>query len=152
MVSPGIDNLIAQEFRPLQGARIGLVTNHTGVTSSGLSTIDALHMAPGVELKALFSPEHGIRGERDEKLGDSRDTKTGLPVYSLYGETLKPKPEQLTEIDTLVYDIQDVGARVYTFEWTMALSAAATPLPIIPLAPTSRILMCTSSLSGVLSA
>jgi uncharacterized protein YbbC (DUF1343 family) len=105
---------------------VGLITNHTGQDRQRRSTIDLLRQAPGVQLKALFSPEHGIRGDRDEKIGDSVDGPTGLPVYSLYGETRRPKPEQLKDLDALVFDIQDIGCRFYTYISTMghALEAA----------------------------
>jgi uncharacterized protein YbbC (DUF1343 family) len=95
------------------------VTNHTGVDADGLSTIDLLHKAPGVKLVALFSPEHGIRGEVDRLVSDSTDEKTGLPVYSLYGKNRRPTVEQLRGIDTLVYDIQDIGCRFYTYLTTL---------------------------------
>jgi uncharacterized protein YbbC (DUF1343 family)/CubicO group peptidase (beta-lactamase class C family) len=123
----GIDVLVKQDFRPLQGLRLGLVTNHTGQDRQRNRTIDLLKGAPGVELKALFSPEHGIRGVLDERVGDSVDGPTGLPVYSLYGERLAPKPEQLRGLDALVFDIQDVGCRFYTYTTTMAkvMEAAA---------------------------
>ncbi len=118
-VVTGIDVLVRDGFKPLQGQRIGLITNHTGLTADGRSTIDVLHAAPNVELAAVFGPEHGIRGEVDEKVGDSRDLRTGLPVFSLYGETMRPKPEQLKGIDTLIFDIQDVGCRFYTYISTL---------------------------------
>jgi uncharacterized protein YbbC (DUF1343 family)/CubicO group peptidase (beta-lactamase class C family) len=117
----GIDVLVRQKFAPLKGLRLGLVTNHTGQDRDRNPTIDLLKEAPGVELKALFSPEHGIRGLKDEKVGDSRDEKTGLPVYSLYGATYKPTAEELKDIDALVFDIQDIGCRFYTYTATMAL-------------------------------
>ena len=116
----GIDVLVKQKFAPLKGLRLGLVTNHTGHDRDRNPTIDLLKNAPGVQLKALFSPEHGIRGAVDEKIGDSVDEKTGLPVYSLYGANLKPKPEQLQNLDALVFDIQDIGCRFYTYTATMA--------------------------------
>jgi uncharacterized protein YbbC (DUF1343 family)/CubicO group peptidase (beta-lactamase class C family) len=115
----GIDVLEKQKFAPLKGLRIGLITNHTGHDRDRNPTIDLLKNAPDVELKVLFSPEHGIRGAVDEKVGDSTDEKTGLPIYSLYGETTKPKPEQLKDLDALVFDIQDVGCRFYTYTATM---------------------------------
>jgi uncharacterized protein YbbC (DUF1343 family)/CubicO group peptidase (beta-lactamase class C family) len=121
----GIDVLVKQDFAPLKGMRIGLVTNHTGHDRQRNSTIDLLKNAPGVQLKALFSPEHGIRGTEDERVGDSVDEKSGLPVYSLYGATLKPKSEQLKDLDALVFDIQDVGCRFYTYTATMALAMEA---------------------------
>src|SRR3954462_9037180 len=94
----GIDVLKKSEFAPLRGLRIGLITNHTGIDRERHATIDLLRNARGVTLKALFSPEHGIRGALDEKIGDSVDEKTGLPVFSLYGERRKPTPEQLRDL------------------------------------------------------
>ncbi len=124
---PGIDILARDDFRPLKGRRVGLVTNHTGVDRSGRSTIDLLHQARDVKLVALFSPEHGIRGKLDSTVGDSKVDKTGLPIYSLYGERRRPTAEQLKDLDVLVYDIQDIGCRFYTFMTTMAyiMEAAA---------------------------
>jgi uncharacterized protein YbbC (DUF1343 family)/CubicO group peptidase (beta-lactamase class C family) len=123
----GIDVLAREDFRPLRGMRIGLVTNHTGQDRHRNLTIDLLKAAPGVELKALFSPEHGLRGVLDERVSDSVDGPTGLPVYSLYGERLAPTPAQLRGLDALVFDIQDVGCRFYTYTATMAkvMEAAA---------------------------
>jgi len=123
----GIDVLLRDSLHVLRGKRVGLITNHTGRNAAGETTIDLLHRAPGVSLVALFSPEHGIRGtaEAGEKVGSSVDQQTGLPVRSLYGETRVPTAEMLADVDVLVYDIQDVGARVYTYVWTMALAAEA---------------------------
>ena len=115
----GIDVLRREGFARLKGLKLGLVTNQTGRDRDRNSTIDLLVAAPGVQLKVLFSPEHGIRGLLDEKVSDTVDEKTGLPVYSLYGETRKPKAEQLAGLDALVYDIQDVGCRFYTYTSTM---------------------------------
>jgi uncharacterized protein YbbC (DUF1343 family) len=115
----GIDVLIRDNFRPISGQRVGLITNHTGQTRDGRATIDILHDAPNVTLAALFGPEHGIRGALDEKIGDGVDEKTGLPVYSLYGDSLRPKPEQLRGLDALVFDIQDIGCRFYTYISTL---------------------------------
>jgi uncharacterized protein YbbC (DUF1343 family)/CubicO group peptidase (beta-lactamase class C family) len=116
----GIDVLEKNNFKELDNLRIGLVTNHTGKNLSGLQTIDILKEAKNVRLVALFSPEHGIRGQLDqEKIVDSRDEKTGLPIYSLYGETRRPKPEQFKELDAVVFDIQDVGVRFYTYISTL---------------------------------
>jgi uncharacterized protein YbbC (DUF1343 family)/CubicO group peptidase (beta-lactamase class C family) len=119
-VSNGIDVLKADGFKLLKGRRVGLVTNHTGISMDGDSTIDLLAKAEGVKLVALFSPEHGIRGQLDEAVASSKDPKTGLPIYSLYGETKRPTAAMLEGIDTLVYDIQDVGVRFYTYETTLA--------------------------------
>jgi uncharacterized protein YbbC (DUF1343 family)/CubicO group peptidase (beta-lactamase class C family) len=116
----GIDVLEKEKFKSLNSLRVGLVTNHTGRNLSGKPTIDVLKEAPNVKLVALFAPEHGIRGQLDqEKISDSVDEKTGLPIYSLYGETRRPKPEQLKDLDALVFDIQDIGARFYTYISTM---------------------------------
>ncbi len=120
-VLTGLDVLAADQFKSLNGRTVALVTNHTGRTGTGESAIDLLHKAEGVKLVALFSPEHGIRGELDEKVGDGKDEKTGLPVYSLYGERRKPTPEQLKGVDTIVYDIQDIGCRFYTYISTLGL-------------------------------
>jgi len=119
-VMTGIDVLEAGGFAELRGKRVGLVTNQTGRSRSGESTIDLLAHAPDVTLVALFSPEHGIRGVLDEKVASSRDEKTGLPIYSLYGDTRRPTDAMLQGIDTLVVDLQDVGARFYTYPTTMA--------------------------------
>jgi uncharacterized protein YbbC (DUF1343 family)/CubicO group peptidase (beta-lactamase class C family) len=118
-VLDGIDVLAKQHFAPLKGLRVGLVTNHTGHDRERNPTIDLLKNAPDVQLKLLFSPEHGIRGALDEKVGDSTDEKTGLPVYSLYGTRRAPAPEQLKDLDALVFDIQDVGCRFYTYIATL---------------------------------
>ncbi len=115
----GIDVLVKTDFAALRGLRVGLITNHTGRDRDGRATIDLLQQAPDVQLVALFSPEHGIRGELDEKVGDGKDARTGLPIYSLYGERRSPAPEQLTGLDALVFDIQDIGCRFYTYISTM---------------------------------
>ena len=122
----GIDVLKRDGFALLEGKRVGLITNHTGRAREGTPTIDLLHKAPEVKLVALFSPEHGIRGALDhEKIANSTDEKTGLPIFSLYGETRTPTAEMLQEIDALVFDIQDVGARFYTYISTMGLAMEA---------------------------
>lgn len=118
-VRNGIDVLVHDGFKVLRGLRVGLITNHTGQDRHRRSTIDLLHQAPEVSLQALFSPEHGIRGLADEKVSDSRDAATGLPVYSLYGERRSPSAEQLKGLDALVFDIQDIGCRYYTYVGTM---------------------------------
>ncbi len=141
----GIDVLERDNFAPLRGLRIGLITNQSGRDRGGLATIDLLHAAKEVKLVALFSPEHGIRGDADAKVSDSFDEKTKLPIYSLYGDApprvpgqsaadrdlaiiraRAPKPEQLRDLDALVFDIQDIGARFYTYGSTLgaALEAA----------------------------
>lgn len=123
----GIDVLIEQDFEPLRGRRVGLITNPTGLTADLRSTIDVLREAPQVQLVALFGPEHGVRGDRPagRHVGDFRDPETGLPVYSLYGPTRKPTPGMLAGVDTLVFDIQDIGSRSYTYISTMALAMQA---------------------------
>ncbi|MDX2034819.1 MAG: DUF1343 domain-containing protein [Blastocatellia bacterium] len=124
----GIDVLKRDGFAMLKGKRVGLITNHTGRDRDGNTTIDLLFKAPEVKLVALFSPEHGIRGALDQpNITNSKDEKTGLPIYSLYGETKAPTAEMLSGIDMLLFDIQDIGARFYTYISTMghALEAAA---------------------------
>jgi len=120
-VLTGIDVLARDGFATLKGKKVGLVTNHTGRSISGASTIDLIHAAPGVQLVALFSPEHGIRGVLDADVPSSRDDQTGLPIYSLYGATRRPTDAMLTGIDTMVIDLQDVGVRFYTYYATMGL-------------------------------
>ncbi len=120
MTLTGIDVLARGGFQSLRGCRVGLVTNHTGLTRTGQPTIDALFHAPDVSLVALFGPEHGLRGDFDQpKVADSVDTQTGLPVYSLYGARTQPSGKQLGDLDTLVFDIQDIGCRFYTYLSTL---------------------------------
>jgi uncharacterized protein YbbC (DUF1343 family) len=118
-VQTGLDVLEAQKFAPLRGKRIGIITNHTGLDAQGKSTIDLLTHAPGVQVVALFSPEHGLAGRLDEKVSTSKDPATGLPVFSLYGDSRRPSDEMLQGIDALVFDIQDAGVRFYTYTATM---------------------------------
>ncbi len=118
-VQTGLDVLASQKFVSLRGKHIGLITNHTGLDAQGRTTIELLAHAAGVQLVALFSPEHGLAGRRDEKITSSKDPSTGLPVYSLYGDTLRPSEEMLQGIDTLVFDIQDAGVRFYSYTMTM---------------------------------
>ncbi len=124
-VQVGIDLLAAEGFRSLMGRRVGLVVNHTARDAAGRRTLDLLAGAPGVRLVALFSPEHGLDGDRDEKVPSGTDAATGLPVYSLYGRLKGPTAEMLRGIDTLVFDMQDVGARFYTYITTLAYSLEA---------------------------
>ncbi len=126
-VKLGIEVLQEKNFDILRGKRVGLITNPTGTDSKLKSTVDILFESKDVDLVALFGPEHGVRGnvEGGEKIGNFTDTKTGLPVYSLYGKTRKPTREMLSGIDVLVYDIQDIGARSYTFISTMGLAMEA---------------------------
>lgn len=119
----GVDVLARDRFAALAGAKIGLITNHTGLDRDGRRTIDVLHEANGVELRAIFSPEHGLQGALDQpNIDDTRDAQTGLPVYSLYGESRRPSAKQLEGLDTLVFDIQDIGCRFYTYVSTMGLA------------------------------
>jgi len=121
----GLEVLAAGDFKPFAHLRIGLITNHTGVDRAGRRNIDLMRAA-GVNIAALFSPEHGAGGVEDrEGLGDSKDPATGIHVFSLYGKTVRPTPEMLRGIDALVFDIQDVGARFYTYETTMAYAMEA---------------------------
>jgi uncharacterized protein YbbC (DUF1343 family)/CubicO group peptidase (beta-lactamase class C family) len=116
----GIDVLREQNFAPLAGKRVGLLTNHTGRAKDGASTIDLLFEAKNVKLTALFSPEHGIRGIVDANLPSSVDDRTKLPIYSLYGDTRRPAAAMLAGLDAIVIDLQDIGARFYTYMTTMA--------------------------------
>ena len=126
-VTPGVEVLLRDSLHLLRDKRVGLITNHSGRDRRGTSTVDLLHRAPGVKLTALYAPEHGLRGaaKAGEKIPSSVDSATRVPIRSLYGETRVPTPEMLRDVDVLVYDIQDVGARVYTYQWTMALAAEA---------------------------
>ena len=122
-VKPGIEVLRDANFELLKGKRVGLITNPTGVDRNLKSTVDILFEAEGVNLVALYGPEHGVRGDilAGEKVENQVDAKTGLKVHSLYGKTRKPTPEMLQGVDVLVYDIQDIGCRSYTFISTMGL-------------------------------
>ena len=126
-VTPGITVLVRDSLHLIRGKRVGLITNHTGRDERGTSSIDLLHKAPEVTLTALFAPEHGIRGsaEGGARIAASVDKATGVTIHSLYGETKIPTPRMLADLDVLIYDIQDVGARMYTYVWTMTLAAEA---------------------------
>jgi uncharacterized protein YbbC (DUF1343 family) len=124
-VLPGIDVLSSRNFQVLKNKRVGLITNHTGRSAGGVSTIDILFRAPGVRLTALFSPEHGIRGESDDKVSSGVDAGTGLPVHSLYGTSCRPTAGMLRDVDVLVFDIQDIGTRFYTYIGTLSLAMRA---------------------------
>jgi uncharacterized protein YbbC (DUF1343 family)/CubicO group peptidase (beta-lactamase class C family) len=135
-VLAGIDVLASETFTRLRGKRVGLLTNQTGRSRDGASTIDLIAKAPGVTLAALFSPEHGIRGEADDRIESSRDQKTGLTIHSLYGKTLRPTAAMLDGLDLVVVDLQDIGARIYTYPAAIAYlmeEAAARKLPIVVL-------------------
>ncbi len=133
-VLPGIDVLRDRGFDILKGKRVGLITNATGVDAGLRSTIDVLFEAPGVTLAALYGPEHGVRGDyaAGDLVGTYTDPSTGLTVYSLYGRTRKPTPDMLKGIDVLVYDIQDIGCRSYTYISTMGLAMEAAAEQHIP--------------------
>ena len=128
-VQTGIDVLVAENFAPLAGMRVGLITNHTGRDAQGRRTIDLLYRAPGVKLRAIFGPEHGFTGTADEgaPVASGQDPATHLPVYSLYGKTTRPTDKMLAGLDALVFDIQDAGVRFYTYVTTLgyAMEAAA---------------------------
>ncbi len=126
-IKTGIEVLKEQNFKCLEGKRVGLITNPTGVDNNMKSTIDILHEAPNVNLVALFGPEHGVRGDAHagDHVTDLKDPSTGLPVYSLYGKTRKATPDMLKDIDVLVYDIQDIGCRSFTYISTMGLAMEA---------------------------
>jgi len=124
-VRTGIDVLEQENFAPLKGLRVGLITNETGVDSEGRRTLDVLDHAPGVKLKAIFSPEHGLWGKEDSKVASSTDPVTGLPVYSLYGKSRRPTRQMLEGLDALVFDIQAAGVRFYTFITTLGYAMEA---------------------------
>jgi len=137
-VLPGLEVLLRDSAHLVRGKRIGFITNQSAVTSDGRSGIDLLHASPEVNLVALFGPEHGLRGgvEGGVKIEGGVDERTGVPVHSLYGATQRPTPEMLRNIDVLLFDMQDIGARPYTFVWTMAMAmeaAAAQKIPFIVL-------------------
>ncbi len=133
-VRPGVEVFLAGPPEAVRGKRVGLVTNQTGVDRAGTLTIDRLAASGEVELVALFSPEHGIRGAAapGEKVASGTDERTGLPIHSLYGDTRKPTPEMLAGVDALLFDIQDIGARPYTYVYTMALGMQAAAEKKIP--------------------
>ena len=126
-VKLGSEVLAQQKFKALAGKRVGLITNPSGINSQLESTIDVLRAAPGVQLVALFGPEHGVYGDAwaGDKVASTTDPRTGLPVHSLYGKTRKPTPEMLKGLDALVYDLQDTGCRSYTFISTMGVAMEA---------------------------
>jgi uncharacterized protein YbbC (DUF1343 family) len=132
-VRPGIEVLLEDSLGLVAGLRVGLITNHTGIDREGRSSIDLLAEHPQLDLVALFTPEHGIRGTEDrEDIDDGRDERTGLPIYSLYGSTRKPTAAMLAGIDALLFDVQDIGARYYTYVSTMALGMEAAGESGIP--------------------
>lgn len=137
-VTPGLEVLLRDSLHLVRGKRVGLITNHTAVTRDGRSAIDLLHQHPDVRLVALFGPEHGIRGTVDggAHIATQRDARTGLTIHSLYGATQRPTPAMLRGIDVLLFDMQDIGARAYTYVWTMTMAmeeAARAGIPFIVL-------------------
>jgi len=134
-VIPGVEVLLSDSIHLVRGKRVGLITNHSGRDRKGTSTIDLLYRTPGVRLTALFAPEHGLRGAANagDAIESGVDSATGIPIYSLYGQVKVPTADMLANVDVVVYDIQDVGARVYTYEWTMALVADSVKKPFIVL-------------------
>jgi uncharacterized protein YbbC (DUF1343 family) len=137
-VLTGAEVLLRDSLHLVRGRRVGLITNPTAVTRQGRHTIDLLHAHPDVQLAVLYGPEHGLRGGIDAgvRIGNGVDAVTGLPVRSLYGQTLKPTPQMLRDVDVLVFDMLDISARTYTYIWTMTLAmeaAAESRLPFIVL-------------------
>jgi uncharacterized protein YbbC (DUF1343 family) len=126
-VRTGLDVFLVDHLSKLQGKRVGIITNQTGIASSGEHIADILGSIEGLSIGALYAPEHGIRGDLPDvtKMASYVDKRTGIQVWSLYGEHLKPTPEMLADVDVLIYDIQDVGARFYTFISTMGLAMEA---------------------------
>ena len=125
-VKTGLDGLLESDFATLKGKRVGLITNHTALDSRGQWIVPLLHKSSNVNLTAIFSPEHGLAGKLDiPEIGDSQDSGTGMKVFSLYGKSRKPTPEQMQQVDCLVFDIQDIGARFYTYISTMGLAMEA---------------------------
>jgi len=134
-VRPGLEVLLADSVHLVRGRRVGLVTNHTGLDRCGRRAVDLLVATAGVRVVALFAPEHGLSGAArgGAVVRSGRDSASGVPVHSLYGERLAPTAAMLRDVDVLLYDVQDVGARPYTFVWTMALAARAAGEAGVPL-------------------
>ena len=131
-VQTGIDVLVDEKFSPLAGLRIGLITNHSGIDSMGRRTLDLLHQAPGVKLVSIFSPEHGFFGNAEGRVSSMKEPFTGLPIYSLYGDVSRPTQKMLIGLDALVFDIQDAGARFYTYITTMGYAMEGCAKKRIP--------------------
>jgi uncharacterized protein YbbC (DUF1343 family)/CubicO group peptidase (beta-lactamase class C family) len=131
-VATGLDVLAEENFAPLSGLRVGLITNQTGLDATGRRTIDLMRAAPGVRLTAIFSPEHGLHGDMDGKVPSGREPMTQLAVYSLYGDVVRPTPTMLDGLDALVFDVQDAGVRFYTYVTTMAYALEAAAAKGIP--------------------
>src|ERR1051325_6775692 len=137
-VRPGVEVFVEHPPPVVRGKRLGLITNQSGIDRQRRSTIDLLRASTALTLVALYSPEHGIRGIAETRVTSSVDEKTGLPIHSLYGDTNKPTPQMLEGIDVLVYDIQDLGVRQYTYESTLALAMQAAAEKGIPLVVLDR--------------
>lgn len=151
-VLPGLEVLLRDSAHLVRGRRVGFLTNQTAVTSRGESGIDLLHAAPDVQLVALYGPEHGLRGgvEGGVKVESGVDATTGVPVHSLYGATQRPTPEMLRGVDVLLFDMQDIGARPYTFVWTMAMAMEAAAAQRIPFVVLDRPNPITARMEGPL--
>ena len=151
-VIPGLEVLLTDSVHLVQGRRVGFLTNQTAVTSTGESGIDLLHASPFVNLTALYGPEHGLRGgvEGGVKIEGGIDERTGVPVHSLYGSTQRPTPAMLRDIDVLLFDMQDIGARPYTFVWTMAMAMEAAAEQNIPFIVLDRPNPITARMEGPL--
>lgn len=137
-VELGADRIVSDQFYVIENKRIGIVTNHSAVLSNGIHLVDTLFNLSNCEIVALFGPEHGIRGNAPDgkSIKDGIDPKTNIPVYSLYGKTYKPSPDMLKNIDILIFDIQDIGARFYTFISTLyytLIASAENNIPIVVL-------------------
>jgi uncharacterized protein YbbC (DUF1343 family) len=151
-VLPGLEVVLRDSMHLLRGRRVGFITNQTAVTSTGGSGIDLLHQAPDVELVALYGPEHGLRGnvEGGVKIDTERDQATGVPIFSLYGSTQRPTTEMLQGVEVLLFDMQDIGARPYTFVWTMAMAMEAAAEAGIPFVVLDRPNPITGRMEGPL--
>lgn len=120
-VKPGVDVLAEENFQRLKGHKVGLICNHSALSRTGKHLFDLMRKSENVEIVAIFAPEHGFRGIMDQAIQNGKDEKTGIPIYSLYGRTMRPNAEMLKGIDLLVFDIQDIGARFYTYISTLAM-------------------------------
>ncbi len=151
-VLPGLEVLLRDSLHLVRGMRVGFLTNQTAITSTGESGIDLLHRAPEVNLVALYGPEHGLRGgiEGGVRIEHGRDAATGLPVFSLYGQVQRPTPEMLRGVEVLLFDMQDIGARPYTFVWTMAMAMEAAAAQGIPFVVLDRPNPITAAVEGPL--
>jgi uncharacterized protein YbbC (DUF1343 family) len=151
-VKPGIEVLLSDErwLSELKGKRVGLITNPTGVDSRLTSTVDLINNHPEIELVKLFGPEHGVRGDAyaGDKVDDAVDPRTGIPEKSLYGKTRRPPKEYLADIDVMLYDIQDIGSRSYTYIYTMAYAMEACGEAGIPFMVLDRPNPCGPMVSG----